>query len=130
MPVSLIGVVISKTYTSHNMKHRPYVYFLKNSPHTFAQKTFFFCLLEFLGEESPSFNALVGWFDTDFAGTNERPVGQPITLTTAPSEDGPTHWGQQQFHVVPSIEGTCSVVATQPTTQPVDRYRDNLDLFS
>nr|AAL32019.1 At1g04870/F13M7_12 [Arabidopsis thaliana] len=38
-----------------------------------------------------------GWFDVQFSGRKEDPAQQEIELTTAPSEQHCTHWGQQVF---------------------------------
>ncbi|KAL0886718.1 hypothetical protein Bca101_010701 [Brassica carinata] len=38
-----------------------------------------------------------GWFDVPFRGRKEDPAQQEIELTTAPSEQHCTHWGQQVF---------------------------------
>ncbi|XP_057507682.1 protein arginine N-methyltransferase PRMT10-like isoform X1 [Actinidia eriantha] len=44
-----------------------------------------------------------GWFDVHFRGSKENPAQQEIELTTAPSEDYSTHWGQQVFLLHPPI---------------------------
>ncbi|GMP60051.1 hypothetical protein CsSME_00023078 [Camellia sinensis var. sinensis] len=44
-----------------------------------------------------------GWFDVHFRGSKENPAQHEIELTTAPSEDYSTHWGQQVFLLHPSI---------------------------
>ena len=54
--------------------------------------------------ENPRINAIMGWFTADFKGSPESPADAPVILTTAPSAQGATHWGQQQFHVFPPIE--------------------------
>ncbi|NP_001242269.1 Protein arginine N-methyltransferase PRMT10-like [Glycine max] len=38
-----------------------------------------------------------GWFDVHFRGRSEDPAEQEIELTTAPSVNYGTHWGQQVF---------------------------------
>ncbi|CAL5397104.1 unnamed protein product [Camellia sinensis] len=38
-----------------------------------------------------------GWFDVHFRGSKENPAQHEIELTTAPSEDYSTHWGQQDI---------------------------------
>jgi len=48
-------------------------------------------------------NGVIGWFTTDFNGSVEHPTAAPVTLTTAPTAHGATHWGQQIFHIVPEI---------------------------
>ncbi|KAA8535047.1 hypothetical protein F0562_030050 [Nyssa sinensis] len=44
-----------------------------------------------------------GWFDVHFRGSTENPAQNEIQLTTAPSEDYSTHWGQQVFLLHPPI---------------------------
>ncbi|KAG6658546.1 hypothetical protein CIPAW_04G169600 [Carya illinoinensis] len=44
-----------------------------------------------------------GWFDVHFRGRKEDPAQQEIELTTAPSIDNGTHWGQQVFLMHPPI---------------------------
>ncbi|KAI8570856.1 hypothetical protein RHMOL_Rhmol01G0070000 [Rhododendron molle] len=44
-----------------------------------------------------------GWFDVHFRGSKENPAQQEIELTTAPSENHSTHWGQQVFLLHPPI---------------------------
>ncbi|KAI9117554.1 hypothetical protein K1719_011720 [Acacia pycnantha] len=44
-----------------------------------------------------------GWFDVHFRGRVEDPAGQEIELTTAPSVDHGTHWGQQAFLLHPAL---------------------------
>ncbi|RVX10942.1 Protein arginine N-methyltransferase PRMT10 [Vitis vinifera] len=42
-----------------------------------------------------------GWFDVHFRGRSDNPAQQEIELTTAPSLDSSTHWGQQVFLLHP-----------------------------
>ncbi|KAK9152467.1 hypothetical protein Syun_010776 [Stephania yunnanensis] len=42
-----------------------------------------------------SFSGCAGWFDVHFRGSRGSPDTQEIELTTAPSVDNGTHWGQQ-----------------------------------
>ncbi|KAI4335775.1 hypothetical protein L6164_014385 [Bauhinia variegata] len=44
-----------------------------------------------------------GWFDVHFRGRGEDPAVHEIELTTAPSIDYGTHWGQQVFLLHPPI---------------------------
>ncbi|KAE7998834.1 hypothetical protein FH972_003336 [Carpinus fangiana] len=44
-----------------------------------------------------------GWFDVQFKGRSEDPAQQEIELTTAPSINNGTHWGQQVFLMHPPI---------------------------
>ncbi|GLT55024.1 hypothetical protein SLA2020_281780 [Shorea laevis] len=44
-----------------------------------------------------------GWFDVHFRGRSEDPAQQEIELTTAPSINNGTHWGQQVFLLHPPI---------------------------
>ncbi|KAK1392552.1 Protein arginine N-methyltransferase PRMT10 [Heracleum sosnowskyi] len=42
-----------------------------------------------------------GWFDVHFRGSKENPAEEEIELTTEPSEENGTHWGQQVFLIHP-----------------------------
>ncbi|KAL3623998.1 Protein arginine N-methyltransferase prmt10 [Castilleja foliolosa] len=42
-----------------------------------------------------------GWFDVHFRGSNKNLAQQEVELTTAPSIDSGTHWGQQVFLLHP-----------------------------
>ncbi|KAF8406976.1 hypothetical protein HHK36_006097 [Tetracentron sinense] len=44
-----------------------------------------------------------GWFDVHFRGSRENPARNEIELTTAPSVDNGTHWGQQVFLLHPPL---------------------------
>ncbi|KAG9147371.1 hypothetical protein Leryth_019513 [Lithospermum erythrorhizon] len=44
-----------------------------------------------------------GWFDVHFRGRNENPAQKEIELSTAPSENCGTHWGQQVFPLHPAV---------------------------
>ncbi|XP_043703077.1 protein arginine N-methyltransferase PRMT10-like [Telopea speciosissima] len=44
-----------------------------------------------------------GWFDVHFRGSKDNPARREIELTTAPSLDNGTHWGQQVFLLHPPI---------------------------
>ncbi|KAL9667643.1 hypothetical protein QQ045_002006 [Rhodiola kirilowii] len=54
-------------------------------------------------EEEARLSALGGWFDVHFRGSKENPAQEDIELTTAPSVDQGTHWGQQVFVLHPSV---------------------------
>ncbi|KAG6549207.1 hypothetical protein Mapa_009193 [Marchantia paleacea] len=64
-----------------------------------------------------------GWFDVHFKGSPSDPADHEVELTTAPSTDETTHWGQQVFLLHPPLnlqEGdilSCSLDIT--------RSRDN-----
>ncbi|CAK9133977.1 unnamed protein product [Ilex paraguariensis] len=53
--------------------------------------------------ENTRFCGFGGWFDVHFRGCKENPAQQEIELTTAPSEDNSTHWGQQVFLLHPPL---------------------------
>ena len=57
-------------------------------------------------DEALEVNSVVAWFDVDFKGSTENPAASPVMLTTAPTTEGATHWGQQCFHLVPQINVT------------------------
>ncbi|KAM0974532.1 hypothetical protein EV1_017484 [Malus domestica] len=42
-----------------------------------------------------------GWFDVQFRGRKEDPAQEEVELTTAPSVNDGTHWGQQVFLLSP-----------------------------
>ncbi|XP_010254329.1 PREDICTED: protein arginine N-methyltransferase PRMT10 [Nelumbo nucifera] len=44
-----------------------------------------------------------GWFDVHFRGSSVSPASHEIELTTAPSIDNGTHWGQQVFLLHPPL---------------------------
>ncbi|KAG0463888.1 hypothetical protein HPP92_019508 [Vanilla planifolia] len=48
-------------------------------------------------------SAFAGWFDVQFRGSMENPAENEIELTTAPSIENSTHWGQQVFLVHPPL---------------------------
>jgi len=43
-----------------------------------------------------------GWFDVHFRGSEQNPATEEVVLSTAPDEQGATHWGQQAFWLHPS----------------------------
>nr|XP_048321970.1 protein arginine N-methyltransferase PRMT10 [Ziziphus jujuba var. spinosa] len=47
-----------------------------------------------------------GWFDVHFRGSKDDPAQQEIELTTAPSINDSTHWGQQGFPFHPPVRVT------------------------
>ncbi|KAF5175289.1 arginine N-methyltransferase PRMT10 [Thalictrum thalictroides] len=53
--------------------------------------------------ENTRFSGFGGWFDVHFRGSRANPARQEIELTTAPSQDNGTHWGQQVFLVHPPL---------------------------
>lgn len=44
-----------------------------------------------------------GWFDVHFRGSPSDPADHEVMLTTAPSADETTHWGQQVFLLHPPL---------------------------
>ncbi|KAF2317993.1 hypothetical protein GH714_041319 [Hevea brasiliensis] len=44
-----------------------------------------------------------GWFDVHLRGRRDDPAKQEIELTTAPSIDNATHWGQPVFLLHPPV---------------------------
>ncbi|CAI0543038.1 unnamed protein product [Linum tenue] len=51
--------------------------------------------------ENTSLCGFGGWFDVHFRGRKDNPAQQEVELTTAPSKDAGTHWGQQVFLIHP-----------------------------
>ncbi|CAL5360716.1 unnamed protein product [Camellia sinensis] len=60
-------------------------------------------ILSSISSEETRLCGFAGWFDVHFRGSKENPAQQEIELTTAPSEDYSTHWGQQVFLLHPPI---------------------------
>lgn len=52
---------------------------------------------------SSEINGFAGWFDVQFKGCKEDPADVDVELTTAPSVERSTHWGQQVFIVQPGL---------------------------
>ncbi|KAG1330095.1 protein arginine N-methyltransferase PRMT10 [Cocos nucifera] len=48
-------------------------------------------------------SGFAGWFDVHFRGSMQNPAMHEIELTTAPSIDNTTHWGQQVFLLYPPL---------------------------
>ncbi|KAM0944871.1 putative methyltransferase [Dioscorea sansibarensis] len=48
-------------------------------------------------------SGFAGWFDVHFRGSLQNPAKNEVELTTAPSEDNLTHWGQQTFLLHPPL---------------------------
>eukprot|EP00897_Mesotaenium_endlicherianum_P007065 jgi/Mesen1/6387/ME000329S05556 len=48
-------------------------------------------------------SGFAGWFDVQFKGSQENPADSPVELTTAPSVEDTTHWGQQVFLLHPPV---------------------------
>ncbi|CAJ1363683.1 unnamed protein product [Effrenium voratum] len=46
----------------------------------------------------------VGYFDVDFSGSKENPAKEEVQLTTAPTTETATHWGQQLFGFYPPLQ--------------------------
>ncbi|KAI5665220.1 hypothetical protein M9H77_24543 [Catharanthus roseus] len=53
--------------------------------------------------ESTKFCGYAGWFDVHFRGNTENPAQKEIELTTEPSEEYCTHWGQTTFLLNPPL---------------------------
>lgn len=45
-----------------------------------------------------------GWFDVHFRASMQNPAQREIELTTAPSDESGTHWGQQLFLLHPPLK--------------------------
>ncbi|KAK9697784.1 hypothetical protein RND81_08G061200 [Saponaria officinalis] len=50
-----------------------------------------------ISEEDTRFCGFGGWFDVQFRGRSEDPAKSDVELSTAPSIENGTHWGQQVF---------------------------------
>ncbi|KAG0587991.1 hypothetical protein KC19_2G207300 [Ceratodon purpureus] len=56
-----------------------------------------------IGFGNSKIDGFAGWFDVHFRGRSSDPADNEIELTTAPSLNHPTHWGQQVFLLHPPI---------------------------
>ncbi|KAG8093965.1 hypothetical protein GUJ93_ZPchr0012g20760 [Zizania palustris] len=57
-----------------------------------------------ISEDMTRLAALAGWFDVHFRGSKQNPAAQEVELSTAPDENGGTHWGQQVFLLTPPLK--------------------------
>ncbi|KAB5514228.1 hypothetical protein OIU77_006082 [Salix suchowensis] len=64
-----------------------------------------------------------GWFDVHFRGSKVNPAQREIELTTAPSVDNGTHWGQQVFLLHPPVHVIEGDVISVSFT--MDRSKEN-----
>ncbi|XP_076956940.1 protein arginine N-methyltransferase PRMT10-like [Bidens hawaiensis] len=72
-----------------------------------------------------------GWFDVHFKGRKENPAECVVELTTAPSVDDGTHWGQQVFLLHPPVrvtEGNEILVDFSMTRSEENHRLMNVDL--
>ncbi|KAI5073454.1 hypothetical protein GOP47_0011467 [Adiantum capillus-veneris] len=60
-----------------------------------------------LWEGQLKLSGFAGWFDVQFKGRAEDPADQIIELTTSPSAEKSTHWGQQVFLLQPPLDYEC-----------------------
>ncbi|KAL6753399.1 S-adenosyl-L-methionine-dependent methyltransferase [Haematococcus lacustris] len=67
--------------------------------------------------------ALCGYFDVLFKGSEENPADNDVKLSTAPDAQGATHWGQQVFFVQPPI--ACEVEDVLHTSLLLTRKPEN-----
>ena len=67
--------------------------------------------------EAAPIEAFAGFFDVQFKGSPQNPASFEVLLSTAPDPDCGTHWGQQVFHLYPSINA-----------QPGDRISGDINI--
>lgn len=73
-------------------------------------------------------DALCGWFDVWFRGSDEAAVDNEIRLSTGPDPTGATHWGQQTFPLHPPID--CAPGDKLRVEMEVSRRQDNQRLLA
>ncbi|PWA97099.1 protein arginine N-methyltransferase PRMT10 [Artemisia annua] len=61
------------------------------------------CVSSTITKEDTRLCGFGGWFDVHFNGRKENPAECGVELTTAPSIDDGTHWGQQVFLLHPPV---------------------------
>eukprot|EP00850_Spirogloea_muscicola_P016624 SM000136S00170 [mRNA] locus=s136:128958:131797:- [translate_table: standard] len=57
-----------------------------------------------LSLQHSTLSGFAGWFDVHFRGSQENPAGEVVELSTAPSANETTHWGQQAFVLHPPVQ--------------------------
>eukprot|EP00850_Spirogloea_muscicola_P011771 SM000074S21681 [mRNA] locus=s74:425929:428759:+ [translate_table: standard] len=57
-----------------------------------------------LSPQHSTLSGFAGWFDVHFRGSQENPAGEVVELSTAPSANETTHWGQQAFVLHPPVQ--------------------------
>ncbi|PNH12877.1 putative protein arginine N-methyltransferase 4.2 [Tetrabaena socialis] len=72
-------------------------------------------------------DALCGFFDVWFKGSEENPADNEIRLSTGPDPTGATHWGQQSFPLQPPID--CAPGDRLHISLEVSRRTDNQRLL-
>lgn len=78
--------------------------------------------------EQGRLSGFAGWFDVHFRGSESSPATRVVELTTAPSIDNPTHWGQQVFLFNPPtrvsrgdfLEGTFTMTRSKENHRLMD----------
>ncbi|KMZ71529.1 Arginine N-methyltransferase family protein [Zostera marina] len=75
--------------------------------------------------ESAIVAGFAGWFDVHFRGSQSNPAQHEIELSTAPSRNNPTHWGQQVFLSNPSfiVKGGDKITGSFSMTRSVENHR-------
>ncbi|XP_008785266.2 protein arginine N-methyltransferase PRMT10 [Phoenix dactylifera] len=70
-------------------------------------------------------SGFAGWFDVHFRGSVQNPAMHEIELTTAPSVDNTTHWGQQVFllHPPPRVHEGDRVMISFLMTRSKENHR-------
>ncbi|GFR40027.1 hypothetical protein Agub_g562 [Astrephomene gubernaculifera] len=72
-------------------------------------------------------DALCGFFDVWFRGSQQAPTDNEVRLTTGPDPTGATHWGQQTFPLHPAID--CAPGDQLRVVLEVSRRADNQRLL-
>ncbi|KAG1680824.1 hypothetical protein FOA52_008157 [Chlamydomonas sp. UWO 241] len=72
--------------------------------------------------------ALCGWFDVAFKGSETNPTDVEVPLSTAPDPTGSTHWGQQTFYISPPLQ--CDPTDKLDCKIDVSRRLDNQRLLA
>eukprot|EP00850_Spirogloea_muscicola_P013644 SM000093S24455 [mRNA] locus=s93:420910:423764:- [translate_table: standard] len=57
-----------------------------------------------LSPQHSTLSGFAGWFDVHFRGSQENPASEVVELSTAPSANETTHWGQQAFVLHPPVQ--------------------------
>ncbi|KAL2630577.1 hypothetical protein R1flu_015263 [Riccia fluitans] len=68
-------------------------------------------------------SGFAGWFDVQFKGSPSNPADEEVELTTAPSAEETTHWGQQVFLLHPPLNLTAGDILS--CSLDITRSRQN-----
>ncbi|XP_078432339.1 protein arginine methyltransferase 10 [Wolffia australiana] len=82
-----------------------------------------------IGADRTLVSGFAGWFDVHFRGNSKNPATRDVELTTAPSAEDCTHWGQQVFLLHPPIRANAGdVVGVRFVMSRAKQYHRLMDV--